>query len=161
MGFSAALARYAVTQISRPAPGDGAILPIESVRLDAADIAIDALFGAGLTRELDGPARDAVERLNQWSRETGRPVLAVDVPSGIDGTSGQVRGAAVNASRTITFFRRKPGHLLLPGRLHCRQTVVADIGIPPSVLDAVKPQALANEPQIWGRGISGPAYRRP
>ncbi len=129
---------------------DGEVLPLEAVRLDAADLAIDALFGAGLARDLDGAARAAAERLNQWSRERGRPVLAIDVPSGIDGTSGQVRGIAVDAARTITFFRRKPGHLLLPGRLHCNETIVADIGIPASVIDAIRPKTLANEPQVWG-----------
>ncbi len=87
------------------------------------------------------------------------------MPSGIDGTSGQVRGVAVNASRTITFFRRKPGHLLLPGRVHCKETTVADIGIPPSVLAAIKPKTLANGPQIWGDAypvprIDGHKYSR-
>jgi hydroxyethylthiazole kinase-like uncharacterized protein yjeF len=144
---------------------DGAVLTLESVPLDTADLAIDALFGAGLARDLDGPARAAVERLNQWARERGKPILAIDVPSGIDGTSGQVRGVAVNAGRTITFFRRKPGHLLLPGRVHCHETTVADIGIPPSVLSAIRPKTLANGPQVWGDGypvprIDGHKYSR-
>ena len=144
---------------------DGAISTIEAVPLDAADLVIDALFGAGLARDLDGAARAAVERLNRWSRERGKPVLAIDVPSGIDGTSGQIRGVAVNASRTITFFRRKPGHLLLPGRVHCKETIVADIGIAPSVLAAIKPKTLANGPQIWGDAypvprIDGHKYSR-
>jgi len=129
---------------------DGEILPLDSVPLEAADLVIDALFGAGLARDLDGPARAAVERLNLWARERGKPILAIDVPSGIDGTSGQVRGVAVNAARTITFFRRKPGHLLLPGRVHCHETTVADIGIPASVLSAIGPKTLANGPQVWG-----------
>ncbi|MGO9673765.1 MAG: NAD(P)H-hydrate dehydratase [Methylocella sp.] len=129
---------------------DGAISTLEAVPLEEADLVVDALFGAGLARDLDGAARAAVERLNQWSRERGKPVLAIDAPSGIDGTSGQVRGVAVNASRTITFFRRKPGHLLLPGRVHCNETIVADIGIPATVLSAINPKTLANEPQVWG-----------
>jgi hydroxyethylthiazole kinase-like uncharacterized protein yjeF len=129
---------------------DGEISTIESIPLSTADLAIDALFGAGLARDLEGAARAAVDRLNHWSRERRKPVLAVDVPSGIDGTSGQVRGVAVNASRTITFFRRKPGHLLLPGRLHCNETIVADIGIDAAVLGAINPKTLANEPQAWG-----------
>ena len=65
----------------------------------------------------------------------GVPIIAVDLPSGINGTSGAIMGAAVNATRTVTFFRRKTGHLLFPGRLHCGAVEVVDIGIPESVLE--------------------------
>lgn len=109
---------------------------------------IDALFGAGLTRALDGPAAAAVEAINAAHR-TGVPVIAVDVPSGLDGTSGSVSGPVVQASETVTFFRRKPGHLLMPGRLLCGRVTVADIGIPDAVLGAVDPRASANAPALW------------
>ncbi|HUB63284.1 MAG TPA: NAD(P)H-hydrate dehydratase [Methylocella sp.] len=122
---------------------------IAEVDLEAADLAIDALFGAGLARDLDGEAKASVLRLNDWSRRTRKPILAVDVPSGIDGSSGQIRGAAIRAARTITFFRRKPGHLLLPGRIHCGGTAVADIGIGESVLAAIAPKTFANGPALW------------
>jgi hydroxyethylthiazole kinase-like uncharacterized protein yjeF len=127
----------------------GDIHSIEAVDLDAAGLAIDALFGAGLARDLDGASKAAVLRLNEWARRTKKPILAVDVPSGIDGTSGQIRGAAINAARTITFFRRKPGHLLLPGRIHCGSTAVADIGIDASVLSVIVPKTFANGPALW------------
>lgn len=127
----------------------GETLPIESLDLDAVDLAIDAIFGAGLARDLDGPAKDAVTRLNAWARAPNKSILAVDVPSGIDGSSGRIRGVAIGATRTVTFFRRKPGHLLLPGRLSCGETIVADIGIPESVLATIKPRTLANSPAIW------------
>jgi ADP-dependent NAD(P)H-hydrate dehydratase / NAD(P)H-hydrate epimerase len=134
----------------------GKILAVEELDLDAADLVIDALFGAGLARDLDGPAKALVLQLNEWKKRTKKPILSVDVPSGIDGSSGQIRGAAINAARTVTFFRRKPGHLLLPGRIHCGGTVIADIGIGDHVLAAISPKTFANCPAIWQRSFPVP-----
>jgi len=122
--------------------------PVEAATpqaLAGAAIMIDALFGAGLDRPLAGPARQMVEAMNAC----GSPILAVDLPSGINGTTGAVMGAAVWASRTVTFFRRKVGHLLLPGRIHCGPVQVADIGIKPDVLARIQPRAVANDPALW------------
>jgi hydroxyethylthiazole kinase-like uncharacterized protein yjeF len=116
------------------------------------DIVIDALFGAGLDRDVEGPPRAMIEAMNA----TAAPVIAVDLPSGVNGTTGAVMGAAVNAARTVTFFRRKTGHLLLPGRLHCGTIEVADIGIPASVLNAIKPAAFVNRPALWGSSFPVP-----
>lgn len=115
-------------------------------------IVIDALFGAGLDRAVEGLPRALIEAMNA----AAAPVIAVDLPSGINGTSGQVMGVAVKASHTVTFFRRKPGHLLLPGRLHCGLLSVADIGIPASVLDKIKPATFANEPPLWAQALPVP-----
>ena len=98
---------------------DGAVEPAETCSFDGTDLVVDALFGSGLARDIDGPAAELVARLNKWRRESGQNVVAVDMPSGIDGTTGAVRGVAVEADATVTFFRLKSGHLLLPGRLHC------------------------------------------
>ena len=106
------------------------------------------LFGAGLDRPTNGPGRAIIEAINAGNATIGA-VIAVDVPSGINANSGGVMGAAVQATHTVTFFRRKPGHLLLPGRLHCGQLEVADIGIPDSVLAAIKPRNFTNEPALW------------
>jgi hydroxyethylthiazole kinase-like uncharacterized protein yjeF len=81
--------------------------------------------------------------------ERGVPVVAVDLPSGVNGTSGAVMGLAVNAAHSVTFFRRKTGHVLLPGRLHCGTLEVADIGIPASVLATIKPATSLNRPALW------------
>lgn len=106
-------------------------------------LVVDALFGAGLTRPLDGLARRLVEAM------AGHTVVAVDVPSGIDGNSGQVLGAAPQAELTVTFFRRKPGHWLLPGRALCGELVLAEIGIPAAVLDSIAPRQWENDPALW------------
>ncbi len=123
--------------------------PVEQaspVSLTDCDIVIDALFGAGLDREVEGLPRAMIRAMNA----SKVPVIAVDLPSGVNGTTGAVMGLAVNATHTVTFFRRKTGHMLLPGRLHCGAIQVADIGIPASVLATVKPMAYANRPALWG-----------
>jgi ADP-dependent NAD(P)H-hydrate dehydratase / NAD(P)H-hydrate epimerase len=123
--------------------GETETLTVET--LDGAGLVIDAIFGAGLARSVDGIAAQVIAALD----ERQIPVVAVDVPSGVDGASGEIRGVAPRAALTVTFFRRKPGHLLLPGRLHCGETIVAQIGIVPGVLDAVAPDTVANDPAWW------------
>ncbi len=127
----------------------GPVATLEAVELEGVDLVVDALFGAGLSRDLDGAALALVVRLNAWTKRTGGPVLAVDVPSGIDGASGRVRGVAVAATATVTFFRLKPGHILLPGRLACGALTLADIGIDPRLLAEVAPRAFLNAPALW------------
>lgn len=112
--------------------------------LQGAVLIVDALFGAGLSRPLEKNYRAVVDALNR----AHVPVVAVDVPSGLDGDSGKILGAAVNATLTVTFFRLKPGHLLLPGRDICGETQLADIGIPESALSRIK--LFENTPMLWG-----------
>lgn len=137
------------------------------------DLIIDALFGAGLTRPLEGAAAGIVAEINA----SGARILAVDVPSGLYGDTGQAAGPVIRADETVTFFRRKPGHLLLPGRALCGRQTVAEIGNPVAALDAIAPKACANAPALWSdafprptltdhkykRGhalvVSGPAHR--
>jgi len=156
LGFLGALDQLRGDAAAAASRFKGDVLTIEAIDLETANLAIDALFGAGLARDLDGPAKATVVRLNEWTERTRRPILAVDVPSGIDGTSGQIRGVAIKAARTITFFRRKPGHLLLPGRSRCGRTLVAEIGIDADVLAAIAPRTFVNGPALWSRNFPVP-----
>ncbi len=104
---------------------DGPVVNADAASFEDCDLIIDALFGAGLVRDIGERAYRLVNRINA----ANRPILAVDLPSGIDGETGAVRGIAVRATRTITFVTRKPGHLLMPGRAHCGPVEVGDIGI--------------------------------
>ncbi len=131
----------------------GGHVALPEADLEDADLIVDALFGAGLSRDLEGVAKATVEQVARWAAAGGRPVIAVDVPSGIDGASGAVRGTAVAASETITFFRLKPGHVLMPGRLHCGTVTLADIGISPGVLDTIRPRTLLNTAGLWLRDL--------
>ena len=129
--------------------------------LGGADLIIDALFGAGLTRPLQGVTADVVAAVNA----SGKPVLAVDVPSGLDGSTGRADGPVVQATATVTFFRLKPGHLLLPGRVLCGPVQLADIGIPEAVLESLGVRTFANRPSLWRAAypwprIDGHKYKR-
>lgn len=130
----------------------GEIHALEPCVLDGVGLVVDALFGAGLSRDVDGPVAAMLD-------ETLRrrlPVCAVDVPSGVDGASGAVRGTAVAAELTVTFFRKKPGHLLMPGKELCGELVLADIGIPDDVLSGLSPAAFENHPECWASELKWP-----
>lgn len=111
-----------------------------------AGLIIDAIFGAGLARPVSGVAAETLEE----GATQGAPVLAIDVPSGLDGGSGAVRGVALRADASVTFFRKKPGHLLMPGRMLCGETILADIGIPNDALGELDGPAVSeNAPALW------------
>lgn len=130
--------------------------PIDLFDIEHSDLVVDALFGAGLARDLDGAARELVERVNAWRRDGGGCVIAVDVPSGLDGATGAIRGAAIEADETVTFFRLKPAHLLMPGRALCGDVTCADIGIGPDVLTEIAPRAFHNIPALWRAALPIP-----
>jgi NAD(P)H-hydrate epimerase len=109
------------------------------------DVLIDALFGAGLTRDVAPEIADLVRRVT----DAQLPVVAVDLPSGLDGLTGKVRGAAFQAMHTVTFMARKPGHVLLPGRTLCGAIEIFDIGIPWRIVTAEAGALRVNSPELW------------
>lgn len=119
--------------------------PLDTCRPAPGDVIVDAIFGAGLARSVPAVVADIVRRVD----EAGLPVVAVDLPSGIDGRTGAVMGAAFKARHTVTFMTRKPGHLLLPGRLHCGTVETFDIGIPFRLVEAKGERLFVNGPEEW------------
>ncbi len=140
--------------------------PVEMAPLDGFDpkpgsVVIDALYGAGLSKPLGGAALAAIAR----TRDAGTGVVAVDLPSGVSGETGQVLGGAFRAALTVTFARKKPGHVLEPGRRLCGEIVVADIGIPDAVISSLGVRCFENLPALWLGDFPWPAddthkYRR-
>lgn len=130
----------------------GPMPPFDPQALGRPALIIDALFWAGLNRPVKGDPRAMIAAINA----AGGPVLAVDLPSGVNADTGAVMEVAVRATETVTFFRRKPGHLLLPGRVHCGRVRVVDIGIDPSVLAAIKPATFDNDPDLWSGSFPVP-----
>ncbi len=132
---------------------DGTVVPLTPDVLNDAMVVVDALFGAGLARPLSGVAAELVRKLNN----SNLPVVAVDVPSGLHGD--RARGfddTVVEAEVTVTFFRKKPAHVLMPGRLKCGEVIVAEIGIPDAALESIKPNTFENGPELWGADYPWP-----
>ncbi|TPN86410.1 NAD(P)H-hydrate dehydratase [Mesorhizobium sp. CU2] len=127
--------------------------PLSAFEAEPGSLAVDALYGAGLSKPLSGDAAAAVEiaaRLNL-------PVVAVDLTSGVSGESGDILGTAFRAAVTVTFARKKPGHLLLPGRERCGEIVVADIGIGDDIIAKIAPRTFENTPAFWLQDFPVPA----
>lgn len=121
--------------------------------LAGAAVVVDALYGAGLSRALEGVVRDTVKALNAAEAK----VIAVDVPSGLHGDRGRaLDGLCVDADVTVTFFRLKPAHVLMPGRAACGRVILAGIGIPSAALDVLAPQNFINGPALWGKAYPKP-----
>jgi ADP-dependent NAD(P)H-hydrate dehydratase / NAD(P)H-hydrate epimerase len=145
LGFDGDAARLPADAAAMAKGFAGRRVPLHPNILSGADVVVDALFGAGLARPIEGHLAHLIDGVNA----SGLPVIAVDVPSGVDGTTGKVRGVAIQAAATVTFFRLKPGHLLLPGRSLCGEVSLADIGIPAGVLAKIAPKTFINEPALW------------
>jgi len=126
---------------------DEAIEPMSLQSLEGSQIIVDAIYGAGLRDNVSGIPAQIIEEVTARTL----PVVSVDVPTGIDATQGTVHGLAFKSAATITFFRRKTGHVLLPGRLYCGDVRAVDIGIPATVLGDIAPRTFTNDPDFWLR----------
>ncbi len=124
---------------------EGEVHSLDVSLLNETELVVDALFGAGLARDIGGVTKDIINEINSRNLEC----LAIDLPSGVDGDTGQVQGGAPQAQLTVTFFRKKLGHLLLPGRALCGEVQVTDIGIPETVLEKINPSNAENAPANW------------
>ncbi|MGB4101573.1 MAG: NAD(P)H-hydrate dehydratase [Alphaproteobacteria bacterium] len=123
----------------------GEVLSWAAGLLEGKRLVVDALFGIGLSRDLEAPFIDIVETLNASTI----PVLAVDIPSGVDAATGALLGGGVNAAVTVTFTRKKPGLLLLPGRDCAGTVVVVDIALDRDAMNNVALPLAENHPDLW------------
>lgn len=119
--------------------------PLEDYDPREGDVVIDGLFGAGLDRSVPESVSAIIAKVGAM----GLPVIAADLPSGLSGRTGQVLGAAFQATHTVTFMAPKPGHLLMPGRALCGVLEVFDIGIPMRILAAQAENLFENGPVLW------------
>ncbi len=127
---------------------NGAVEPLSASMLGHSPVVVDALFGAGLARPLEGAARDVIAAINAARLDC----VAVDVPSGVSGDTGEILGGgggAPHCAATVSFVRKKPAHLLLPGRVLCGETLIADIGVADSVIAQIAPTLSENDPALW------------
>ncbi|WP_428408587.1 NAD(P)H-hydrate dehydratase [Hyphococcus sp.] len=133
---------------------EGEIVPFSPEVLNGAGLIVDAIFGTGLARDVDGAAKAAIEAMNAHPA----PVFAIDLPSGVNADTGAVMGTAVQANRTITFHARKPGHLLFPGRALSGAVDIADIGISDEASQKASPKTYENHPALWGAMFPRPRW---
>ena len=130
----------------------GDVVNLTPAALAGAALVVDALFGAGLSRALEGEAAQTL----QAAAAQRLPIVAIDVPSGMNGNGGgdsESNIGAVPAIVTVTFFRKKPGHVLQPGKALCGEVIVADIGTPESVWDHITPDSFENDPCLWAHAL--------
>lgn len=113
--------------------------------LEGTELIIDAIFGIGLNKPVDENTAEIICALN----EHPAPIVSIDIPSGIHADTGEVLGTACNAVLTVTFSCKKPGHILLPGKSHCRLIAVTDIGIPVDVINHAACPYFENIPDLW------------
>jgi hydroxyethylthiazole kinase-like uncharacterized protein yjeF len=126
--------------------------PLSDLQLRPGDIVLDGLFGAGLSRPLSGEAARAVERVNAFTA----PVVAIDLPSGLNGDMGEIPGPAIRAKLTVTFGAKKPAHVLQPAAGLCGEIDIAEIGFGPFVAEVGAGRLMENAPALWAERLIWP-----
>lgn len=134
---------------------------IDTDKFHKASVIVDALFGTGLSRAIDGELVDVITAVNKSSALK----VAVDMPSGLCAATGQPLGPCVKADVTVTFFKKKVGQTVAPGRFLCggqEHIHIADIGIPDSSISALGVDSFENSPSLWGVAVpyAGPATHK-
>ncbi len=123
----------------------GMVVGLKDISLADDPVVVDALFGTGLKRPVSGDSADMLRAVRDHSLD----VVAVDIPSGVQGDTGEILGMACIADITVTFAAKKYGHVLMPGRANCGEIIIADIGISKKALESVGPAVLENGPELW------------
>lgn len=149
VGNDNAIEGAAILALHKYEESHGRTLLFDESMLHGQSLVVDAIYGTGLSRGLAGAARDAVEAINR----SGLHVIAVDIPSGVNASTGEVMGCAVRATHTVTFVRPKLGHVLLPGKAYTGGLHVFDIGI---AGDTVRPDYFLNSPALWAHNFAMP-----
>jgi NAD(P)H-hydrate epimerase len=130
----------------------GTLDAIRLAALDGSSIVVDALFGIGLDRALDGNVARTIEAVNN----TRATIVAVDIPSGVQADDGRIMGVAIGASLTVTFGWRKLGQVLQPGAARCGEALVADVGFARADLGSANPTRWLNDPSLWSSAYPVP-----
>lgn len=116
-----------------------------NVSMQGCELVIDAIFGTGLSRPIEGKAAQMID----WINAAHLPVIALDIASGIDATSGVVHGTAIYATHTLSFCRKKRGHLLMPGKEYAGEVTLIPIGISDATIASLDAKCEENHPDIW------------
>ncbi len=119
-----------------------------------AEIIVDAIFGAGLNRNLDPFNCELFSAVNQSKAK----IISIDLPSGVNGETGKIMNSVIKADTTLSFLRKKIGHLLLPGKEYCGEVYIKDIGTPKSIMENFKFNFWENEPNLWIQEIKPPNF---
>jgi len=130
---------------------NGKLKSFSNFKVSNDDLIIDGLFGSGLKKNISGNLKKIIKKIN-----LKKPYcISIDIPSGINGDTGEIQGIALQSNDTITFTRKKPGHLLSPGKEYCGNLIIVDIGIKLENLE-FKPKIFENHPDIWKNNFPWP-----